>query len=344
MKSHLNYFHSSFIVTALGLVLGFGIGYEYSGTMIGGISAAFITFVLSMLEISLSFDNAVVNAKVLSQMSEIWRKRFMTWGILIAVFGMRIVFPLVVVSAVAWINPWEALVLALSRPDDYARIMTSSHAALGGFGASFLMLVSLHYFFDASKDVHWFTWIERPLTKAGKLFVADIVFCALLVFAVSRALHDEHEAQAFLIAAGIGIISFIALHAAIHFLHVPDGKDLARASFSLFMYLEVLDASFSLDGVIGAFAITNNLLIIAIGLGIGAMFVRSLTLMLVDKRTLNQFIYLEHGAFYAIAALAVIMLIDLFTSVPEVVTGLIGVAIIGLSLLSSVRHNRAEAS
>jgi hypothetical protein len=85
-------------------------------------------------------------------------------------------------------------------------------------------------------------------------------------------------------------------------------------------------------------------LIIAIGLGIGAMFVRSLTLMLVDRRTLNEFIYLEHGAFYAIAALAIIMLIDLFIPVPEVVTGLIGVAIIGLSLLSSIRHNRAEAS
>src|SRR6202012_4711996 len=124
-----------------------------------------------------------------------------------------------------------------------------------------------------------------------------------------------NEAREFLIAAGIGIASFIALHAAIRLLHVPGGKNLARASVSMFIYLEVLDASFSLDGVIGAFAITNNLLIIAVGLGIGAMFVRSLTIMLVDRKTLNEFVYLEHGAFYAIAALATIMLINLFLPV-----------------------------
>jgi hypothetical protein len=115
-----------------------------------------------------------------------------------------------------------------------------------------------------------------------------------------------------------------------------------RASAASFLYLEVLDASFSFDGVIGAFALTNNLFIIAIGLGIGAMFVRSLTVMLVEKGTLASYRYLEHGAFYAIGALALLMLVGTAVEVPDALTGLIGAVFIGLSLWQSIRYNRAR--
>ncbi|MGZ3721865.1 MAG: DUF475 domain-containing protein [Bdellovibrionales bacterium] len=343
MKSHFKFFRSSFIVSAIGLALGFFVGYEYSQTLRGAFTAMFLTFVLSALEISLSFDNAVVNASVLTKMTPKWRHRFMTWGMVIAVFGMRIVFPLVVVSAMAWINPWQALVLAIGKPDEYAAIMKSSHTALGGFGASFLLLVSLRYFIDPDKDVHWFKWIERPLSRTGRLAAMDVLFCTAVVVAVSRFLHEG--SSTFLTSSAIGIGSFILLHALMRLLKLPkhQSRSIEKANMTMFLYLEVLDASFSFDGVVGAFAITNNLLIIAIGLGVGAMFVRSLTLMLVEKNTLTEFRFLEHGAFYAIAALAVVMLIDLFKPVPEAVTGLIGVAIIGLSLLSSLRHKKLEA-
>src|SRR5207245_6010504 len=80
-----------------------------------------------------------------------------------------------------------------------------------------------------------------------------------------------------------------------------------KAAFFLFLYLEVLDASFSFDGVVGAFAITSDPIIIAIGLGIGAMFIRSLTVYLVKKGTLAEYVYLEHGALYAIGALAILL-------------------------------------
>jgi hypothetical protein len=96
------------------------------------------------------------------------------------------------------------------------------------------------------------------------------------------------------------------------------------------------------DGVVGAFAITNNLFIIAIGLGVGAMFVRSLTIMLVDRGTLAEFRYLEHGAFYAIWALAAMMFLGTFRHVPEVITGLIGAVFIVLALFSSILYNRRE--
>ncbi|MFO0005646.1 MAG: DUF475 domain-containing protein, partial [bacterium] len=99
-----------------------------------------------------------------------------------------------------------------------------------------------------------------------------------------------------------------------------------RSGIAAFLYLEVLDASFSFDGVIGAFAITRDVVIIMLGLAIGAMFVRSMTVYLVNKGTLDRFVFLEHGAHYAIGVLAVIMLIGTVQHVPEVLTGFIGIA------------------
>jgi hypothetical protein len=116
-----------------------------------------------------------------------------------------------------------------------------------------------------------------------------------------------------------------------------------RAAFFLFLYLEVLDASFSFDGVIGAFAITSDPILIAIGLGIGAMFIRSLTVFLVRKGTLAEYEYLEHGALWAIGALAIILLLTIEYEVPDVVTGLIGVAFIGAAFASSLIRNRNKA-
>lgn len=326
------------MVAVIGIWVGFAIGYIYSGTWLGAFEAAFLTFVLGILEVSLSFDNAVVNASVLRNMSAKWRHRFMTWGMLIAVFGMRIVFPLAVVSAVALISPWQALNLAAFRPDEYAKLMVMSHTTLCGFGSSFLLLVTLRYFLDQNKDVHWFELVEKPLSKIGKIVAADLVICAVIFYIISLFINDGRSS--FLMAAGAGMGTFFFVHGLMHFLKVPKihGHNIEKTSVTLFIYLEFLDASFSLDGVVGAFAITHNLFIIAAGLGIGAMFVRSLTLMLVEEKTLDEFLYLEHGAFYAIGALAGMMILDLFIHVPEVVTGLIGVAVIGLSLLSSLRH------
>ena len=146
----------------------------------------------------------------------------------------------------------------------------------------------------------------------------------------------------FLTAGIFGILSFVAVEALGSLLEAPDEVTgvVARSGLAAFLYLEVLDASFSFDGVIGAFALSNNLFIIALGLGIGAMFVRSMTVMLVDKGTLAEYRFLEHGAFWAIIALAVIMLLSARFEIPETITGLIGALLIGLSLWWSVRHNR----
>jgi len=335
------YFQSSYIVTVFGLLFGGAVGYYYGGTTQAALSALFLTFILSILEVSLSFDNAVVNATVLKKMTPIWRHRFITWGILIAVFGMRLIFPLAVVSIIAHINPWDALVLAATQPKRYEEIMLSSHVVLAGFGGAFLLMVSLKYFFDQEKDVHWIKAIEAPLVKLGKVEAIEIGVALLAFYFIARYLPTD-EQMPFMTAGIFGLLTFLVVDGISAFLQLPDesGVDIEKASVAMFVYLEILDASFSFDGVVGAFALTNNLFIIGAGLGIGAMFVRSMTIYLVEKDTLSHFKYLEHGAFYAIGALAAIMLVGVFVHIPEVFTGLIGAVFIGLSLWASLREKK----
>src|SRR5574342_1405277 len=125
----LSFFTGSFVVTVVGLLLGAGVGFYYQRTLAGTLGTVFIVAVLAILETSLSFDNAVVNAAVMRDMTPLWRHRFLTWGMAVAVFGMRFVFPLVVVSVVARIGPLEALRLAALEPEEYARLLTSAHVA-----------------------------------------------------------------------------------------------------------------------------------------------------------------------------------------------------------------------
>ena len=116
-------------------------------------------------------------------------------------------------------------------------------------------------------------------------------------------------------------------------------SDVVKNGLVGFIYLEVLDASFSFDGVIGAFAITGNLILIMIGLGIGAMFVRSLTIWMVEKGVLNEYKYLEHGAHYAIGVLAIIMLLKIFMHIEEVLTGTLGLGLLVVAFLHSRYEN-----
>ncbi len=339
----LKHFSGSIIFTVIALALGAFVGWEYSGTVSGMISTLWICVVLAVLETSLSFDNAAVNATVLKDMDPKWQHRFLTWGIAIAVFGMRIVFPIVIVAIAASLGPWGALMLAIEEPERYASIMEDAHNGLMGFGGAFLGMVGLKYFFDADKEVHWIRVLERPLVKFGRLQAFEIGVMILALWGTSTLLEGE-EQLTFLTAGLFGLVTFIGVEMIGDVLGAPEGttEAAARSGLASFLYLEVLDASFSFDGVIGAFALSTNLFVIAIGLGIGAMFVRSMTIYLVHKGTMSEYRYLEHGAFYAIIVLAAIMFLNVRFHIPEVVTGLIGAVLIGLAFLSSVRWNRRE--
>ena len=356
----MKHFRGSMIFAIVSLILA-GL-WEYieggSMSMIG--TAVFITLILSVLEISLSFDNAVVNAAVLEKMDPVWQRRFLTWGILIAVFGMRILFPIVIVAVVASLDPISVVRIAFQHPDEYARYLTSSHAAISAFGGMFLLMVFLKFILDPDKEIHWIDSLERQLIKVGKLEAFEILIAlVVLIGATYLATGGHHETalsgaeldiailkeKVTIFLSGLcGLIIYIAIDGLAGYLEGSEKQMLAegvkKAGIATFLYLEVLDASFSFDGVIGAFAITKDIIIIALGLGTGAMFVRSLTLFLVEKGTLQEYIFLEHGAHYAIGLLAAIMFLGIKYEIPEIFTGLSGAFFIGISLLSSISHNK----
>lgn len=337
----LQYFRGSLLVMGLGLLLAW---------LIAGWAGLWVAFNLALLETSLSFDNAVVNASVLKDWDEKWRKRFLLWGMLIAVLGMRLIFPLLIVAVIAGMAPlpgpvalfdyistglWPAndvLSMALTDQSRYARILTSAHIEVSAFGGAFLLLVFLNFFVDAEKDTHWFRPVETLLAKLGKLDTAPILLGLMLLVLLAADLASP-EAYRFLVAGIWGVIVFVLVDGLGSL--VGDEGAAAKTGWAGFIYLEILDASFSFDGVLGAFALTKNIFLIAIGLGIGAMFVRSFTILLVEKGTLSAFKYLEHGAFWAIGALACVMLLSAWIHIPEVLTGGVAAALIIAAALHS---------
>ena len=344
----LQFFRGSIIFTAICLALGAWYGWSQSGSLADTASMLWIIVVLSVLEISLSFDNAVVNATVLKEMDRIWQQRFLTWGMAFAVFGMRVIFPLAIVAIAAGLGPMQAIDLSLNDPLEYERIVSSAHVGIAGFGGAFLSLVGSKFFFDADKDIHWIQVVEEQLTKFSRVPAVEIALLLMTMFLISLMLESE-EALTFLVAGILGVVTFVAVEAISTILEMREEAARARgvviaSGLGGFLYLNVLDASFSFDGVIGAFALSNNMIVIALGLSIGAMFVRSMTIMLVQKGTLAEYRFLEHGAFWAILALGAIMLLSARFHIPETITGLIGAVLIGLSLWWSVRHNRKTPS
>ncbi|MEV3874697.1 DUF475 domain-containing protein [Streptomyces sp. LE64] len=360
----LKTFGWSFAVTALGLV---------AALLYGGWVGFSLVAMLSIMEISLSFDNAVVNAGILKKMNAFWQRIFLTIGILIAVFGMRLVFPVVIVAVSAGLGPIEAVDLALNDKDRYQELVTDAHASIAAFGGMFLLMIFLDFVFE-DRDIKWLRWIERPLARLGKVEMLSvcIALIALLLSAVFLA-PEAHQhggthadkTETVLLSGIAGLITYLVVGGLSGFFegrleeqeereHEAEeaakrsGKPVVllagKAAFFMFLYLEVLDASFSFDGVIGAFAITNDIVLMAIGLGVGAMYVRSITVYLVRQGTLDDYVYLEHGAHYAIGALATILLITIRYEIHEVITGLVGVFLIGWSFWSSVRRNRALAA
>ncbi|MEA1619722.1 DUF475 domain-containing protein [Erythrobacter sp. T5W1-R] len=346
MQTLLRFYTFSLAFTAASLALAGYYGWMSTGNIGATASILWIVFVLSILEISLSFDNAVVNATVLREMDPVWQQRFLTIGILIAVFGMRIVFPIAIVSIAAQIGPWEAIQLSLGQPDEYERIVSSAHIGIAGFGGAFLAMVGLSFFFDSDKEVHWIAVVEETINRFSTVPAVEIGMVLALIYGVSTMLSPD-DALTFLTAGVLGLVTYIGVNALGAIIEQREAAKKAsgaivRSGLGGFLYLEVLDASFSFDGVIGAFALSNNMIVIAIGLSVGAMFVRSMTVHLVKAGTLAEYRYLEHGAFWAIIVLGAIMLISARYHIPETFTGLIGATLIGLSLFWSIRHNRAE--
>jgi hypothetical protein len=339
----MQHFRLSFLIAALCLSLAF---------WWGGMMGVFIALILGVLEVSLSFDNAVVNASVLKRMNKHWQHYFLTWGILIAVFGMRLVFPVMIVAVATGLDFINVARMALQDPATYSQHLNNVHVQISAFGGMFLLMVFFSFILDDAKELHWLGKIEERIAKLGKLKAIEIILALGLLLVIQRWLSAEIRMDA--MVAGIsGLILFVIVDSMDSLFEeeeqlVEEGQVgltsevLKKAGIVSFIYLEVLDASFSFDGVIGAFAITQDVVIIMLGLAIGAMFVRSLTVYLVNKGTLDDYVFLEHGAHYAIGVLAGIMLVSMRYHISEVVTGLVGAVLIALSVISSIRYNKMQ--
>ncbi len=300
----------------------------------GGSEALLLAAALAVLEISLSFDNAVINAKVLAKMSPLWQRRFLVWGMPVAVFGVRFALPVLIVSAAALISPWAIAALAFTDPAEYARLLHNADPVIHAFGGSFLLMVALKYFFDEEKKVHWFGALERRLSRWGAVQSLELFVACAAVIAVAAA---SHEPMLALAAGLVGVLLFIVIEGITHSLSSNLRSGAAAGAAGLFVYLNILDAAFSLDGVVGAFALTTQILVILVGLGIGAYFVRAFTVYLTRRNTIQTLIYLEHGAHWAIFFLALCLFAALFVQVPEALPGGVGLLFALLAYISSRR-------
>jgi len=324
----MGHFKTSIIVT----IIGFAVAY-----FLGGFAALYIVFLLSILEVSLSFDNAVVNAKVLETMTPIWQKRFITYGIPIAVFGMRFLFPLIIVAIAGGYGVIDVFKMALHDQAQYKSILDDVNVIIYAFGGAFLFMVFLDFLFDEEREVKWI----KPLESNWLIHKIAQAEHTEIIIALSVGLYlTSHCGEAHSTSIALAYFTGVLLHSIIITVDELMNTNGVRNGIVGLLYLEVLDASFSFDGVIGAFALSSDIFIIMIGLGIGAIFVRSLTLHMVEKKTLDEYRYLEHGAHYAILALALLMFTKMFIHINDLIVGTVGIFFIFISVLHSIIEKR----
>lgn len=312
-------------------------------TASGGITELWLFLVLVLLEVTFSFDNAVVNSKILERMSQFWQTLFLTVGIFFAVFVVRFLLPIVIVMLSSGHGFMSVVDMALNKPAEYGETLHDAAPVINAFGGTFLMMIGISYFMDRNKDIHWLGRIEKFLRKFGSYDT----FKVLVMLSVAMLLYvtvDPAYHVVVLVASIFGTMLHIGLDLFGSYFSSKQSRAkqlVGMAAFASFLYLNVLDASFSLDGVIGAFAITSSVLLIIAGLGAGALWVRSLTVYLVRTKALGKYRYLEHGAHWAILALGLIMLLKLYhVELPEFMVGSIGMIFIATAVVSSVIESR----
>ncbi|USN96300.1 MAG: DUF475 domain-containing protein [Candidatus Nomurabacteria bacterium] len=312
----------------------------------GGLDGLWLYVILVLLEITFSFDNAVVNSKILMKLSPMWQSLFLTVGIFIAVFVVRFLLPVLIVMSSAGLGGGEVVDLALNHPVEYGHKLHEAAPLIDAFGGTFLLMIGLAYFVDREKDVHWLPAVERWLSRAGRVrflkLIVMLIVALVLYLTVAPELRDAVVAASLLgIALHVGLESLSVLFNGHNNHAVKTKQYTGMAAFMTFMYLQVLDASFSFDGVVGAFAITSSVFLIMAGLGAGALWVRSLTVYMVRRGTLAKYRYLEHGAHWAILALGMVMLAKLYyVEPPDWLTGSLGLIFIVTAVVTSILEKR----
>lgn len=313
-----------------------------------GLSALVLVLVLIALEITFSVDNAVINTKILQKMSKGWQTAFLTVGILIAVIVVRVILPVYIVVLASGLSLSTVTDLALNHPAEYGHKLEEAHPVIASFGGIFLIMIFLDFFL-ARRRTKWLVKFETVLQSAGKLESLSVIIAIALILIMSKVVGGEEQMQ-IITAGSIGLLAYLAINSIDTLLEKTRkhggvssvAKQGFKAGLIGFLYLNVIDASFSLDGVIGAFAITNKILLIAVGLGIGALYVRVITIHMLRHGVLDQYKYMEHGAHYAIGILAAIMLASLKFEISEFIAGFGGVLFISTAILQSYLESKRK--
>lgn len=260
---------------------------------------------LILFEVISSIDNAIINAEVLRTMSERARKWFLLWGIVIAVFLVRGLLP----TAIVWIaSPslgfWGAFSASFSSDVHILELVEKAKPVLLIGGGVYLVLLFLHWLFDETKEYTFF--LERFIHRQAVWFytVTSIFMVGIAWFAIQ---------QPFLtFAALVGSTAFFLTSGFKKSAEEQEKRFMGAGASNIgkLLYLEVLDATFSIDGVIGAFAFTVSIPLILLGNGIGAFVVRSITIKGVNA--VKKFRYLKNGAMYSVGMLGTVMVLESF--------------------------------
>ena len=305
-----------------------------------GIASAILTILgLGLFETICSIDNAIINAEVLSTMSAKARRWFLFWGLLFAVFIVRGFLPwLLVWSAAPELGFIGSLTATFSNDP---RVMEAVHKAspllLVG-GGVFLVSLFLHWIFVEDKSYGLIG--EKFMHKHGLWFYA--IMSAILTFMIWKCIHID---PLMALGASIGSSAFFITHGFKKNAEENEKKLIKShmSDWSKILYLEVIDATFSIDGVIGAFAFTLSVPLILLGNGLGALVLRQLTVGNIDR--IKKYTYLKNGAMYSILILGIVMILDSFgVHIPHWVSPVTTFGIIGFFFYKSVRCNRKSES
>lgn len=273
-----------------------------------GISSMIITVAgLVLFEVISSIDNAIINAEVLGTMGARARRWFLVWGLFIAVFVIRGVLPFAIVWAVnPQLGPWEAITATFSSDPKVIEAIELSAPILLIGGGIFLVFLFFHWLFLESKN---FGLIGEKFFYAQGVWFYAVV--SILLTGIVYAALKVNPTMAF--GAVVGSTAFFITHGFKQNAEQSEQKLLQKGSMSdvsKILYLEIIDATFSIDGVLGAFAFTLAVPLILIGNGIGALVVRQFTLGNIER--IKRYKYLKNGAMYSILCLGTIMIMDSF--------------------------------
>ena len=301
------------------------------------ISIILIIAGLVLFETISSIDNAIINAEVLSTMQERYRRWFLIWGMLFAVFVIRGVLPwLIVWMTTPSLGPMGALLATFSSDPQVVEAIEQSSPMLLMGGGTFLIFLFFHWLFLEPK--YYGLRGEKYIHTKGVWFyaVASVLLAVIVWFSL-----QENSMMAF--GAVVGSSAFFIVHGFRQNAEQQEAKlfDKNLSDVSKIFYLEVIDATFSIDGVLGAFAFTLAVPLILIGNGIGALVVRQVTVSNIDR--IKRYVYLKNGAMYSILFLGSIMVIDSFGfHIPPWVSPIVTFGVVGYFLFKSLQFARVQ--